>query len=83
MPFRRLAACCGYLLLKRRIAELMSQLPLELDVEKMVGAALGTQTSGSISTLVSGGPQPGGNGEQAKREWGRGRRGTATIMNGQ
>ncbi|GIL50718.1 hypothetical protein Vafri_6834 [Volvox africanus] len=30
---------------RRRIAELMSQLPLELDVERLVARALGTQTS--------------------------------------
>ena len=29
---------------KRRIAELMSQLPMELDVEKLVQVALGTPT---------------------------------------
>ncbi|KXZ55417.1 hypothetical protein GPECTOR_3g69 [Gonium pectorale] len=42
---------------RRRIAELMSQLPMELDVEKLIARALGTAAAGNAS---SGGPAPGG-----------------------
>ncbi|EFJ45114.1 hypothetical protein VOLCADRAFT_106127 [Volvox carteri f. nagariensis] len=40
---------------RRRIAELMSQLPLELDVERLVARALGTQTSGQQHGAGGGG----------------------------
>ncbi len=43
------------LLQKRRIAELMSQLPLELDVEKLVGRALGAAGNTSDASVHNGG----------------------------
>ncbi|GLC41265.1 hypothetical protein PLESTM_001177800 [Pleodorina starrii] len=44
---------------RRRIAELMSQLPLELDVEKLVARALGTATNAASPGLPGGGVMPG------------------------
>ncbi|GFR46567.1 hypothetical protein Agub_g8160 [Astrephomene gubernaculifera] len=44
---------------RRRIAELMSQLPLELDVEKLVARALGTAAANN-STAPGGAPGGGG-----------------------
>ncbi len=49
---------------RRRVAELLSQLPLELDVEKLVAKALGASlhgaapASGAVSTAASA-PNPG------------------------
>ena len=40
---------------RRRIAELMSQLPLELDVEKLVGRALALPTTAAGALVGSGG----------------------------
>ncbi|KXZ42658.1 hypothetical protein GPECTOR_127g536 [Gonium pectorale] len=44
---------------RRRIAELMSQLPMELDVEKLIARALGTAAVGNTSGSGSG-PAPAG-----------------------
>ncbi|KAG2495534.1 hypothetical protein HYH03_006477 [Edaphochlamys debaryana] len=49
---------------KRRIAELMSQLPLELDVEKLVGRALGAPVKEKDAS-VHGGGAGGGSGGSA------------------
>ncbi|KAG2435418.1 hypothetical protein HYH02_011919 [Chlamydomonas schloesseri] len=69
---------------RRRIAELMSQLPLELDVEKLVGRALGTGqqppqgpggvvSSGHSHTAAAGGgvagAAPPGGGADATSKW--------------
>ncbi|KAG2423147.1 hypothetical protein HXX76_015532 [Chlamydomonas incerta] len=45
---------------RRRIAELMSQLPLELDVEKLVGRALGAGAAAANGNLGSGPGAPPG-----------------------
>ncbi|KAG2435420.1 hypothetical protein HYH02_011920 [Chlamydomonas schloesseri] len=57
---------------RRRIAELMSQLPLELDVEKLVGRALGTGQQPPQGTGAGPGAAPTGAGAGAGGHFGAG-----------
>ncbi|PNH05159.1 hypothetical protein TSOC_008609, partial [Tetrabaena socialis] len=52
---------------RRRIAELLSQLPIELDVERLVSKALGTTTTAVIGVEL--GPGPDAQADAGANKW--------------